>query len=547
MRKHLIFGLSLLGLFDSTYLWWVYTSPSHPLVCLGTGCDVVRASSYAHLWGLPLPIYGVMMYAILALLVFAEALVSAREALVIRYVIFVISGAGFPASLYLTGIEGFVLHAWCAWCVLSALVVTSILALSTLEIIRLTPHPEPAGALSAARKQFVLFVIALLLGIPAFIHLSHSGELPPMPKASSETLDERLVRPDSHATGNLQSPVTVVEFGDFECPLCGSAEETMREIRKKYGDQIRFVFRQFPVSVLHPQAEEAAEASECAAEQGKFWEAVDKLYASQSDLSDSALRRYAAELGLDLNRFNQCLSSQSMVLRVRRDLDDAHALSVRTTPTFFVDQRGIEGARTFAEFAQVIEQELASHGVRVAQSRAQQTMQGNQKQVKPNPSNPAPGASQQAGDSSGTSPGLLANGGGGVFTQFQKSPLACSEDELKLQQPTLIRTPEARQLFESSSSRLFVDVRNAKDFAGARIPGSINVPVDQIEQEWGSLPKDKTIVLYESGRSGAADDVCAFSRAAGRVLLAHGFNAQQVKVYQDGLAGWEKAGLPVQR
>ena len=548
MRKHLIFGLSLLGLFDSTYLWWVYTSPSRPLVCLGTGCDVVRASSYAHLWGLPLPIYGVIMYAILALLAFAEVLVSAGLALAIRYGVSSISGTGFLAALYLTGIEGFVLHAWCAWCVLSALVVTFIFALSTLEIIRLTPHPEPAGALSAARKQFVLFVIALLVGIPAFIHLSRSGELPPMQKASSETLTERLVRPDSHATGNPQSLVTVVEFGDFECPTCGSAEETLGEIRKKYGDQIRLVFRQFPVSALHRQAEEAAEASECAAEQGKFWEAVEKLYANQSDLSDAALRRYAAELGLDLDRFNQCLTNQSMAERVRRDLADGRALGVRGTPTFFIDQRAIEGAPTLAEFAQVIEQELATRGATVAQSRAQQTMQGNQAQVKPNPSSPAPGAAKPAPGSSSAAPDLLANGSGGIFTQFQKSPLACSEDELKQQQPTLIRTPEARQLFESSSSRLFVDVRNAKDFAGARIPGSINVPVDQIGQQWASLPKEKTIVLYESGHSGAtADDVCAFSRAAGRILLVHGFNPQQVKVYQDGLAGWKKAGLPVQR
>jgi rhodanese-related sulfurtransferase len=108
----------------------------------------------------------------------------------------------------------------------------------------------------------------------------------------------------------------------------------------------------------------------------------------------------------------------------------------------------------------------------------------------------------------------------------------------------LIRTPDARQFFEGQPKALFVDVRAPKEYASGRIPGAINVPADKIEARWSELPRDRNIVLYESGTS--AGDVCAFGRAAGRVLLAHGFSRDQVKVYQDGLAGWEKVNLPVE-
>src|SRR5713226_1137965 len=136
MRKLLLFALSLVGLFDSLYLWWVYTSPTHPMVCLGTGCDVVRASSYANFAGHPLPSYGTGMYAALAALILAEVLVSGNVERGLRFAVAGLAGAGFLFSLYLTAIEAVVLHAWCAWCVVSALTVTLILSLAILDLVR---------------------------------------------------------------------------------------------------------------------------------------------------------------------------------------------------------------------------------------------------------------------------------------------------------------------------------------------------------------------------------------------------------------------------
>ncbi len=545
MRRPLLLALSLLGLFDSTYLWWVYTSPSRPLLCFGDGgCDAVRASIYAHLWGQPLPVFGVAMYAALALLIFSSPLSPAWLEPVKRLLVVMISGAGVLFSIYLSGLEGLVIHAWCAWCVVSALTVTAIFALSFWEMARPAPPPEPAEALGQARMHFGVFLLALVVGIPAFRFLSHHGELPSTVQAASEAvIRERLIRPDSHASGNPQAPVTIVEFGDFQCPACGQEQQVVREIRKRYGDQVRWVFRQLPIVSLHQYAEGAAVASECAAEQGKFWEAVDKLYDNQIDLSEAALQRYAAELGLDKARFNQCRTDPATLKRVRRDIDDAHALGVRATPTFFVNAQPIGRPPSVEELAQLVDRALGERGAATAQA---QVPKETGKPEKPKEATSTPSAAP--GSSLETKPLFPNAGGAGIFAQAGGSALGCSEDELKQQQPTLIRTSEAQQLFTAEPKPVFVDVRTAKDYAAGRISGAINIPIEQFEKSFASLPKDRTIVLYEAGRPGAASlDVCASSRAAGRALLAHDFSRERVKVYEDGLANWEKAGLPVER
>jgi len=529
MRKCLLLGLSLLGLFDSTYLWWVYTSPSHPMVCLGSGCDVVRASSYSNLWGVPLPAYGVLMYVTLALLVFAGPMVHAALARALRYAVAGISGTGFLFSLYLAGIEAFVLHAWCTWCVISALAVTFMFALATAELWRPAPLPEPVVALAIVRRHFALFVVALVVGVPAFVFLSRRGALPPVQQTALETLVQRLVRPDSRATGNPQAAVTVVEFGDIECPICATAEANAREIRRKYGSQIRFVFRHFPLARIHPQAEKAAEAVECAAAQGKFWETLERFYKGQDDLSQPALARYASEAGVDVPRFNQCLSSGAMAARINRDFEDGRALGVRFTPTFFVGQKMIEGPLGLTEFSRLLDQELARRGALPVPSSAQAT------------STPA----SAAGNLPSTSPGTLASSGTAFFTQFQGPQMGCSENQAGEPQPRLIGTAEARQFFDSTPKALFVDVREPEEFQKERIRGAINLPLDKVEKRGSNLPRDRSIVLYENGR--LPGDVCAASRAAGRILLRNGFSTERVRVYQDGLAGWEKAGLPMER
>jgi protein-disulfide isomerase len=360
MRKSLTLLLSLLGLFASLYLLWVYASPWRPMACLGSGCDAVRSSEYSRLGGLPVPLYGVVAYSILALLLFAEALASARLARLIHYALGGITGAGWLFSIYLSYLEAFVIHAWCAWCVVSALVMTGLFALALSGLRQPAVPAEPGPVLARMRGQLVLTILALTLGIPAFYYLSRHSKLPPAPPPTAQTLREHLVRPDSHVMGNAGAAVTVVEFADFECPVCAQQEQVVEEVCARYPTQIRLIFRQFPLTEVHPQAEKAAEASECAAEQGRFWDSVAKFYTWQDDLREEALKNYARQLGLDLELFDKCLARGSMAGKVRRDLEDGLALGVRLTPTFYVGQKRVEGFLPVEAFTKLIEQELVN-------------------------------------------------------------------------------------------------------------------------------------------------------------------------------------------
>jgi len=549
MRKPLTLALSLLGMFDALYLLYTYTSPSRPMVCIGTGCDAVRASAYSTLWGVSMPVFGVLGYALLAIIIIAESLFSARLARLARYAFLGMTGFGFVFSLYLEYLQGFVIHAFCAWCVTSFVVMTALFALAILEMVRGAPEPEPAAQLMRVRNLFAVCVFGLLIGVPSFYLLARHGELPPAPpQASPASLAERLVRPGSYAAGNPQAPLTVVEFGDFECPVCGRGEAAAREIRTRYAGQIHFVFRQFPLERIHPFAEKASEASECAGAQGKFWEMVDQIYSRQDDLSIAGLEHDAAAVGLDQPRFNQCLSSGATAGRVRRDLEDGRALGVRATPTFFIGQQKVEGVLTATLFSQLVDAHLATLAVPVPPAPpARKAVAKKTRPVSAPPPQTQTAAVQPLTSIPGAAPvgfaaGLPGTPANGLFGGLQKTGgEMCTEADAAKKQPALIDTQELRQLLANHSRPLFVDVRPASDYAAGRIPGAVNLPADDVAQRWDTLPKDRTIILYEGGR--ASGDVCAAGRAVGRALLEHGFPFSQVKVYQGGLAGWQHAGI----
>jgi protein-disulfide isomerase/uncharacterized membrane protein/rhodanese-related sulfurtransferase len=571
-RKSLTLALSLLGLFDSLYLLYTYTSPSRPMVCIGTGCDAVRASVYSSLWGVSMPVFGVFGYGLLAIFIVAESLFPGRLARWARYALLGMTGLGFLFSLYLEYLQAFAIHAYCAWCVTSGFVMTALFALAVVNVIRAGPEPDPAMQLVRVRSLFAVSVAGLLAGLPAFYLLVRHSELAPQTHhAAPADLAQRLARPGSHTTGNPQARLTVVEFGDFECPVCGRGEAAARVIRTQYADQVRFIFRQFPLERIHPLAEKAAEASECAAEQGKFWEMVEKIYSRQSDLSAEGLKRDAAEVGLNQSRFNECLTGGAMASRVHADIEDARALGVRATPTFFIGEQRVEGVLSVKQFSQLVAEQLSNAGVNIAGVASAQsevatipekpvTKPATQNMGHAAPTQPSRGIAKANADSlqastgglpgaspGGFIPGLHTSAPGGPFGVLQAGAGGgtCSEADAAKTQPTLIHTPELRQLLSGDARPLFVDVRSAGDYAAARIPGAISLPADEIERRWNTLPKDRVIVIYESGRS--SGDICAASRAVGRALLEHGFPFAQVKVYQDGLVGWERAGIDIRK
>jgi protein-disulfide isomerase len=140
-----------------------------------------------------------------------------------------------------------------------------------------------------------------------------------------------------HIQGPDSAPVTLVEYGDYECPYCGMAYPIVKSIQRALGSQLRFAFRNFPLRDSHPHAERAAEAAEAAGAQGKFWEMHDTLYENQERLGTDDLMNYAETLGLDTSRLAQDLADGAYRARVREDFRGGVRSGVNGTPTFFVN------------------------------------------------------------------------------------------------------------------------------------------------------------------------------------------------------------------
>jgi Na+/H+ antiporter NhaA len=142
-----------------------------------------------------------------------------------------------------------------------------------------------------------------------------------------------------HIRGPVGAPLTLVEYGDFECPYCGRATGVLRDLRNRFGDDLRYVFRHLPLADVHEQAEVAAQAAEAAATQGRFWEMHDLLFRHQDELEWADLVGYAGDLGLDVEQFVRDLSEGRCAERVREDVVSAEASGARGTPTFFVGEQ----------------------------------------------------------------------------------------------------------------------------------------------------------------------------------------------------------------
>ncbi len=163
--------------------------------------------------------------------------------------------------------------------------------------------------------------------------------------------------------GPADAPVTIVEFSDFECPFCGRVEPTLEKIRETYGDKVRLVFKQLPLTNIHPQAQKAAEASLCAHDQGKFWEMHDAMFGDQHNLEVADLEAKAKDLGLDAAAFKQCLESGSKAAAVTEDVRQGSIAGVSGTPAMFINGQLLSGAVPYEKLAQTIDQELAMRGV----------------------------------------------------------------------------------------------------------------------------------------------------------------------------------------
>ena len=165
-----------------------------------------------------------------------------------------------------------------------------------------------------------------------------------------------------HIDGSADAAVTLVEYGDFQCPSCGAAHPIVQQVREALGDRLRFVYRHFPLSQMHEYAFGAAEAAEAAGAQGKFWEMHDMLFENQEALSEQDLLSYAADLGLDVDRFASDLNDGTFDEKVRHDFMGGVKSGVNGTPTFFINGVRHDGSWEGNSLLEAIERAEAGTG-----------------------------------------------------------------------------------------------------------------------------------------------------------------------------------------
>jgi protein-disulfide isomerase len=207
---------------------------------------------------------------------------------------------------------------------------------------------------------YIFIPLAFLLGLGGGYLLWGNNPAPVAADTGNTVRRVDVSADDDPSIGPEDAPVTIIEFSDFQCPYC---EVWYRQVYQKllttYPGQIRLVYRDLPLP-MHPEAVPAAEAAQCANEQGAFWEYHDALFEQQYGLDRTAYEQYAVDLGLDIKAFTACLDSHRYLEEIQADADDAAQVGISGTPSFVINGRILIGALPFSEFKAVIDEELAA-------------------------------------------------------------------------------------------------------------------------------------------------------------------------------------------
>lgn len=206
-------------------------------------------------------------------------------------------------------------------------------------------------------KQFLGVIAAIILifiGIAIF-----SGD-----KSSDKSPSSGKGTPTNHVVGKGTTGVTLVEYGDFQCPFCGAYYPVLKQVKAEFGDQIKFQFRHFPLQSIHRNAFAGSRAAEAAGLQGKFWEMHDLLYENQTAWSESSstntiFEAYAKQIGLNVDQFKQDFTSDKVNASINADMAAGNKLNITGTPTFFIDGKKVDIGQSVADFEKVIKAEIA--------------------------------------------------------------------------------------------------------------------------------------------------------------------------------------------
>lgn len=355
--RRALFGLSLIGLFIATYLFITYSS-NLTIACGGShGCDAVRVSRWASLFGISMPVYGMLFYVGMATLIVIRTLKPSLHSRWMYRLTMIGVTAGLIESIFLTGVQALEIKQYCTWCLASA--VTAML----LFVIAWGDRPKHIEAHDAVKEFRVLFYIllsAIVIGtISMFILLAPKtgGERPVIeelvPSSEAADLAKKALYPSSMTfAGSASATVTIVEFVDFECPACRAFYPEFQKVKAKLGDRLRYSYRMFPLPI-HEHSFDSALAAVCAKQQGMFYQYSDLLM-EEEGLERKDLIRRAAELRLNMDQYSACLNGTESKDEVRKDLEDGGSLGVNSTPTIFVNDMMVQGLPNAEQLIELI-------------------------------------------------------------------------------------------------------------------------------------------------------------------------------------------------
>lgn len=322
----------------------------HSYFCPVRGsCEAVLGSRFATLWGVSLAWFGAAFYAVLLglwLAVSGSATRHRRFWLLDCLLWLTLAGATF--SFGLMYVQFAVLHAFCPLCTASAATV----AASVLAVLgaRKAVASSPSGTSSAAAGAWTLALFAVF---PSLILIT-GGLAEPKSVGGIAVVDLSA----AHRAGPANAPVQILVYSDFQCSFCRQLTTVLHRIRAEFPNEAAIVYRHFPLAG-HPRAFPAAVASECAAEQGAFWEYHDKLFSEGGELDDARLIELAASLKLDQPRFTACLQSAAPKRIVEANLQEAMELDLPGAPSLFINGRRLEGMPTYENVVKRIKEQLA--------------------------------------------------------------------------------------------------------------------------------------------------------------------------------------------
>jgi protein-disulfide isomerase/uncharacterized membrane protein len=378
--------LSILGIIDSYYTLLIHSrlekSSIYRSFCTISefiNCDVVIASKYGKFLGIHNSVYGIFLYSILFIYAMYHLVFAKEKQQRFYSYVFAISIFTSLYSIYLFTVSILIIKALCLMCTGIYIINLSMFLIVLVVVLRekITPFMIILNDLAYLyRKNPLLLFTGILLLITTFSYLYYSHiirekQMWRMQYAdilSGSVAEKSIEIKNSPAQGNPQARVTIVEFSDFQCPYCKNAHRTLKNIFRHYGENIRIVFKHFPLDrrcnllinrTIHENACGAAIAAICAEEQGKFFEYVDMLFEHQEDLREENLINLAEKLNLHMEKFNACLKEPGeRIQTIVTDVNQGFELGVRSTPTLFINGKMIKGAIPEWLLREIIDREL---------------------------------------------------------------------------------------------------------------------------------------------------------------------------------------------